>query len=287
MTDSRKGTLYMFLSAVLFSIGGLCVKMIPWSAVAINGARSLISVVILLIYAKAARHRLRFNPVILAGAVCTFITNLFFSMATKMTTAANAIVLEFTMPVFIILFSWLFFRQRPKKLDTVTCLAVFAGIICFFIDGLSAGNIPGNIVGLISGMTYAGMFMLNGSTKGDAFSSVIIGQSISVLAGIPFYFKETDFSLVPLVYILLLGVLQTGIAYIFFCRGIGKTGPVAAALVSGIEPILNPVWVAVVSGEMISAVSVAGAVIVIAAVVAYNVIRAREPRKVPAENSGK
>ena len=115
MTDSRKGTLYMFLSAVLFSIGGLCVKMIPWSAVAINGARSLISVVILLIYAKAARHRLRFNPVILAGAVCTFITNLFFYCAAKMTTAANAIVLEFTMPVFIILFSWLFFRQRPKK----------------------------------------------------------------------------------------------------------------------------------------------------------------------------
>ncbi len=73
----------------------------------------------------------------------------------------------------------------------------------------------------------------------------------------------------------------------FSAGALGRPVLLAAALVSGIEPILNPVWVAVVSGEMISAVSVAGAVIVIAAVVAYNVIRAREPRKVPAENSGK
>ncbi len=267
----------MFLSAVLFSIGGLCVKMIPWSAFSINGIRSLISVLILLVYAKASHHRLRFNWLILGGALCTFITNLFFSMATKMTTAANAIVLEFTMPVFIILFSWIIYRRKPGKLDTVTCILVFAGIICFFVDGLSAGNIPGNIIGLISGMTYAGMFMINGHKKGDALSSVIIGQSISVIAGLPFYFGETDFSVTPVVYILLLGVLQTGIAYIFFCQGITRTGPVAAALVSGIEPILNPVWVAVVSGEMISPVSVAGAAVVIAAVVAYNIIRAKYP----------
>ena len=276
--DSKRGTIFMFMSAVLFSIGGLCVKMIPWSAVSINGARSFISVLILLTYAKVSGHKLRLNGLIFAGAICTFITNLFFSMATKMTTAANAIVLEFTMPVFIILFSWLIFRQKPAKLDAATCVLVFAGIICFFVDGLSAGSLWGNIVGLISGMTYAGMFMINGSEKGDALSAVILGQSISFLVGIPYYFKETDFTFTPIMYILLLGVLQTGIAYIFFCNGIKRTGPVAAALVSGIEPILNPVWVALISGEMISTVSVIGAVIVIAAVVSYNVLKAKTPK---------
>ena len=271
----KRGTLLVFISAVLFSLGGLCIKMIPWSGIAINGARCLLSVILNYAFLRLTGRKLRVNRWILLGAAFVFLTNVLFAVATKLTTAANAIVLQFTAPVFTVLLAWVFLRSRPQRADILACAAVLLGIVCFFLDSLSAGGMLGNAIALFTGLTYAGVFMLNSLPDSDPVSSVIIGQLAGALFGLPFLLRETDFSLQPIVYVVILGVFQMGLGYICFSSGLKHTPPVTASLVSGIEPVLNPTWVALLYGEKLTALSVVGGVIVIGAIVVYSMYKDR------------
>ena len=250
-------------------------KVIPWSGLAINGGRTLIALITIGIYLVITKHPPRFNRWILLGAVAVSGTNILFSVANKMTTSANAIVLEFTAPIFLILFSAFFLKQRPKKLDIAACIVVFGGIVFFFADSLAMGKWLGNIFALLSGVTYAVVFLMNDMPDADAISSVFWGNVISAVIGIPFVFRETDFSFVPMLSLVVLGVFQVAIAYILLVNGLKTTPPVTACLVSGIEPVLNPILVAVFYKEMMSTYALIGAIIVIFGVVAYNALKAR------------
>lgn len=279
MTEKKKqfsGTVYISLAAILFSIGGLCIKMIPWGALAINGLRNLISVLIIGIYLWKTGHRIVLTPAVIFGALCMTGTSTLFVLANKLTTAANAIVLQFTAPVFVILLTWLFFKKKPNRLDVIASLVVIIGIVCFFVDGLSTGNVLGDVLAVVSGVSYAGVFMMNSFKGSDSLSSILIGQLLSVLIGIWFVFGETDFSITPLLCILLLGVFQLGLSYICMAKGLERTNAVTASLTSAIEPILNPVWVAVFWHEMINPLAILGAALVIGAVVGYNWLRAKK-----------
>ncbi len=273
MSKRQMGTLCVFLAAVLYSIGGLCMKVIPWSGMAINGGRNAIAMVIIGLYLFTIKHSLRLNRWIMLGAFCIFGTNAMFAVANKMTTAANAIVLQFTAPIFVILFSMLFFHTRPTKLDFGACAVVFGGIVFFFVDSLSMGGGAGNALALISGITYAGVFMLDEMPDSDAISSVFWGEVLSAVTGLPFLFKETDFSAVPVISLLVLGVFQVAVAYILLTIGLKTTPSVTASLVSGIEPVLNPILVAAFYGETMGSMAFVGAAIVIVGVVGYNVLK--------------
>jgi len=271
MTEHRKGTICVFLAALLYSIGGLCIKVIPWNGLAINGGRTAIALVVIGGYLAVIRHPPRLNRWILLGALSVFGSNALFSMANKMTTAANAIVLQFTAPIFVVLFTALFFHVKPTKLDITACCVVFGGIVFFFIESLSSGDSFGNVIALISGITYAGVFMMNEMPNSDAISSVFWGDVFSAATGLPFLMRETDFSFVPVFSLLILGVFQVAVAYILLTRGLKTTSAVTASLVSGIEPVLNPILVAIFYHETIGGLALAGAVIVIGGVVGYNV----------------
>ena len=271
--EERKGLLCVFCAAVLYSIGGLCIKVIPWNGMSINGARTAIALVVIGGYLLAARHPLRFSRWILVGALCVFGTNTLFSLANKLTTAANAIVLQFTAPIFVILASALFWRKRPQKLDVAACVVVLGGVLFFFADSLSQGGGLGNVLALISGISYAGVFLMNELPDGDGISSVFWGDVLSAATGLPFLLREEPLSPTALGSLLVLGVFQVALAYILMMNGLKTTPPVTASLVSGIEPVLNPILVALCYHEGIGPFALAGAVIVVAGVVGYNVLR--------------
>ena len=271
--EERKGLLCVFCAAVLYSIGGLCIKVIPWNGMSINGARTAIALVVIGGYLLAARHPLRFNRWILVGALCVFGTNALFSLANKLTTAANAIVLQFTAPIFVILASALFWRKRPQKLDVAACVVVLGGVLFFFADSLSQGGGLGNVLALISGISYAGVFLMNELPDGDGISSVFWGDVLSAATGLPFLLQEEPLSPTALGSLLVLGVFQVALAYILMMNGLKTTPPVTASLVSGIEPVLNPILVAPFYHEGIGPFALAGALIVVAGVVGYNVLR--------------
>ena len=271
-----KGTVYIVITAILFSIGGACVKLVPWSPMAINSARNIISVIIIGIYLIKTKHKIVVNRYVLLGALCLCATTTLYVYANKLTTAANTIVLQFTAPIFVIFILWIFMKERPRKLEITTCLFVFSGIVCFFVDGLSSGNTLGNFLAILSGLSYAGVFMMKSMPDSDSFSSIIIGQALGAVIGVPFLFQETDFSMPAITGIVLLGVFQLGLAYIFFSKGMETTSPVAASLIAAIEPILNPVWVAIFFKETVGALAVAGAVIVVGSIVSYEVIKEKQ-----------
>ena len=275
MFGKRRGPLYVFLAAVLYSIGGLCIKVIPWSGIAINGARTAIALAVIGLYLAVTRHKPRWNRWVMIGALSVCGTNILFSIANKTTTAANAIVLQFTAPVFVILFSTFLFRKRLERLDMIACVLVLGGVALFFVDSLSAGDLFGNVAALLSGVSYAGVFMMNDMPDSDAISSVFWGDIISAAVGFPFVLMEQRLPLESAASLVVLGVFQVGVAYILLSEGLKTTPPVTASLVSGIEPVLNPILVAVFYQEYIGPFALAGAVIVITSVVVYNVVQSR------------
>ena len=278
LSKENRGTLYVFLAALLYSIGGLCIKVIPWNGMSINGGRTAIALVVIGGYLWWVKHPLRWNRWVALGAVSVFGCNALFSVANKLTTAANTIVLQFTAPIFVMLITLLVFRRRPSRLDVITCAVVFGGVVFFFVDSLEVGGGLGNLLALLSGLAYAGVFLLNDLPDSDAISSVFWGDVLSAVTGLPFLLRETDFSSKALISLVVLGVFQVAVAYILLTIGLKTTPPVTASLVSGIEPVLNPILVAVFYGENMGPMAVIGAAIVIGGVVIYNVCRAKQPK---------
>ena len=263
--------LCVFLASVCFSLGGLFIKLIPWQALAINGARNLIGAAVIGVYLLITRHRLVFSRQVFIGAAAMIGVTTLFAVANKLTTAANAIVLQFTAPAFVILLMALLYHEKPRRIDLLTCGAVLLGVILFFVDGIQAGNLPGNIAAVVSGVCYAGVFMMNTGEKADAISSCFLGQLTAGVLLTPLCFGETDFSVPTLAAVFALGAVQVGGAYILFSLGIKRTPPVTASLITGMEPIMNPLWVALFYGEAVSTLSVIGSVIVVGSIVLYNV----------------
>lgn len=269
--------LCVFIASLLFSTGGLLIKLIPWQPLAINGVRNLIGAAVIGIYLLVTHHRLVFSRSVWIGAVSMIGVTTLYAIANKMTTAANAIVLQFTAPVFVILLMAVIFHSKPDRVEIFTCLLVLTGVILFFVDGLQAGNWLGNLIAVLSGICYAGVFMMNSGKNADAISSCFLGQLAAGIIFTPTVFQESDFSPAAVAAVICLGAFQVGLAYVFFSIGIKKTPAVTASLITGLEPVLNPILVAVFYGEMISTLSVFGAVLVVGTIIAYNVYLARKP----------
>ena len=117
MKERNRSVLFVFLASVCFSTGGLFIKLIPWNALAINGARNLIGALVIGSYLLITRRRIVFSRRVLIGALSMIGVTTFFVLANKMTTAANTIVLQFTAPVFVIIFMTVLYRQKPGKAD--------------------------------------------------------------------------------------------------------------------------------------------------------------------------
>lgn len=282
MTKQQKGTLFVFLASICYSLGGICMKGIAWNGMAVNGGRTAIAVVVMGIYLLLTRQKLRFNRWIFLGALSVSCTNILFAIANKMTTAANAIVLQYTAPIFVIVLTAIFMHKRPGRLDLAACAVVFGGVLCFFVESLSGGSLTGDMLALISGVSYAVVFMLNDLPDGDALSAAFCGHVISAVVGLPFLLQEREFGSSTMVSLLVLGVFQVGLAFIFLGEGLKTTPAVTASLVSGLEPVLNPILVALFypGVDKIGLVSLVGAVIVVVGVIGYNVLLAKQEQKV-------
>ena len=286
MSARHSGTVFVLLAAVLYSTGGLCMKLIPWSGVALNGGRCTIALAVYLVYLLVKRHRPVLNRWVLLGAVAVCGTNVLFAMANKMTTAANSIVLQYTAPIFVILLSVVFLRRKVGRLDMGACAVVFLGVVCFFLESLGGGRVAGDVIALISGLTYAVVFLLNDMPEGDAISSVLWGTVFSSLIGMPFMLSQPPLTGEALVSMVFLGIFQTGFAFLCLTIGLKTTPPVTASLVSGIEPVLNPILVAVFYGELMGPLSLLGAAVVICGVGGYNILLAGKTEDTGAEAHG-
>lgn len=185
------GTFYVLLSAIFFSLGGFMIKIVPWQSLSVSGVRSIFALITLLLYMKLIHHPFRLNPSVIFGGICSASMSITFVCATKMTSAANAIILQFTHPVFLILILWIFYHKRPDKRAILTCIIALIGIVCFFFDKITSGGMLGNLLAIISGLSYAIMFQMKKMKGGDFESSLVISYILAFIIGLPTAVHET------------------------------------------------------------------------------------------------
>lgn len=268
-----KGYAAVLSTALLWSFGGVLIKLIPWSAMSVNAGRCLIALLVKAAYRRSFKINWS-RKVVLAG-VFFALTTIFFSSATKLTTAAVAILLQYSAPFFVMLYALVWERKKPTGLDIATSLAIVGGLVLCCLSGLSANGPMGIVFGVLSGACFAMMLYVNASEGSDPDSANFLGLAICVVVGFPSLIKEVDFSPKTLLFVFLLGAFQLGISYIILEYGIKRVPAISVTILTALEPILNPVWVAIFYGETIGALTVAGGVIVLAASLLYGILTAR------------
>lgn len=270
--ERRQAIFFLAAAAVLWSTGGLLIKLVTWNPFAIAGVRSAIATVVIVLAVR--RPRLNFSAAQVACALAYAGTVVLFPAATKYTTAANAILLQYTAPVYIALFGAWFLGERTRLLDWLTILLVLGGMTLFLLDGLKTGDWLGNGLALLSAVSYAAMVLLLRRQKdASPIDSVILGNILAALIGLPFAFGAMPGAMSWLG-LVLLGVFQLALPYLLYVKAVRHVTALEAVLIPVIEPILNPLWVMLWLGEKPSGLALIGGLIVMGAVTARGVVSA-------------
>lgn len=283
MNKENKAILEMLICAALWSIAGIFIKLIPWNGFAVSSMRSLVAGLTIAVYMLFSRKRFVLSRKTLLAGVLSASVYTCFVCANKLTTAANAIVLQFTSPVFIVVFSALIFGTKIKKADMLVVIFTLAGIALCFLDQLRGGYLLGNCVAVLAGMFMAGMFMAVGELEGEErFSGILLGQLITFLIGLPALIITKPVFTVPAVLsILVLGIFQLGISYILYIKASKYCPPLACCLLGAVEPLLNPVWVMIFDGETPGMLALIGGIVVVASVTIWCIF-GKEKAETPA-----
>ncbi|MCL6613550.1 MAG: DMT family transporter [Firmicutes bacterium] len=244
-----KALLLLILTAVLWSSGGLLIKLVPWHPLAIAGMRSAIAALFFL--ALLRRPKFDWSSAQVGAAAAYAAMVILFVSATKLTTAANAVLLQYTAPIYVALFSGWLLGEKISRLDWTVLVLVMGGMVLFFLDELSLAGWLGNILAVLSGMATATLVLfLRKQKDGSTTESVLLGNALTALLGLPFCFLGGPApGLAGWLALLFLGVFQLGLSYAFYTWSIKHVTALEAILVPIIEPVLNPVWVFVSLGE--------------------------------------
>jgi drug/metabolite transporter (DMT)-like permease len=269
MRERQKAVILLGLTALLWSTGGLLIKWIEWHTMAIAGMRSAIAAVFLLVV--LGRPRFTWSGGQIGGALAYAASVLCFVAATKLTTAANAILLVYTSPLYVALFSPWFLREKVSGLDWLTVLAVISGMGLFFLDQLTVDGWWGNICGIGSGMGAAWIVLcLRKQRHAAPLQTVLLGNILAAMVGVPFMF-DTFPGASSWLALGLAGTVQIGLSSLLYIRAIQHLSAVDTTLVTIIEPLLNPLWVWLLLGERPGPWAVLGGAVVVLAVAARGV----------------
>ncbi len=277
----RRAMLQMLLCGILWSFGGILIKLVPWNALVIAGARSTITALVMFAYMRRSNMRILLNKRTLIIGAVTFLVFALFLFANKLTTAANAIVLQYTAPIYVLVFSALFLHARVRRGDIIALTLTMAGIALFFLDQFKAGSVLGNVLALLAGVFFGLMFFFSGGvTEETRMSGLFLGQIMTAVVGVPLAFVyETTVTATAVICILLLGVVQLGIPYILYSKAVKHCTPLMCSIISVVEPLLNPVWVFLFMGERPSYWALVGGVVVLFTVTAWCVWGERVKQK--------
>jgi len=285
LPERRRGLIYATTAALLWSSGGLFIKSLALSAFQISGSRSLVAALAILAVMRVRRQpfKLELDPLSLACSVSYAGTLICFVTATKLTTAANAIFLQYTAPIFLLFLEpWAFKLPFPRK-DLWAVAACMAGMALFFAGHLEPGGALGNLLGLASGFSLA-MFSLllkwkRGHQDRSPYGVVVLGNLLVALTCLPMVLplRLTPGQALALLY---LGVIQLGISWMLFTAGMRYLSATAAMITCMLEAVFNPVWVFLGIGERPSAFALLGGAVVLGVVAWYNLKKAAAPQPV-------
>lgn len=260
----QRAILSLLAAALLWSTGGVLIKSVTWHPLAICGARSAIAAATL--WALLGRPRFTWSGPQIGGALAYAASVLLYVSAVKLTSAANAILLQYSAPVWIALFGWGFLGERTTLFDWLTIALSLLGVGLFFRDGLQGVSSWGDVLGALSGVTMAWTALfLRRQKAGSPTESVLLGNMLAAVVGLPFAARDLppagDWAA-----LFALGVLQLGLSYFMWTKAIKYVSALEAMIFSMLEPVLNPVWAFLVIGERPAGWALLGGALVLLAV---------------------
>ena len=280
MKETTKGTIAMIATALLWSIGGIFIKLVPWNPLAIAGLRGVIGGLVMYVYLRMRGIKPVFNKdtvkiaVALAGVCSTFVA------ANKLTTAANAIVIQYCAPVYVLLYIAFVQKKKLRPLDIAVVPMTILGVSLCFIGQMGNGHLVGDIIAVISGVFFAAMFIFSeGVSDQTRASGIMQGQFLTAIIGLPVLFvTRPAFTAQAITGILVLGIFQIGLAYVLYSIAIKRAPLLTCSLLAVLEPLLNPVWVFLFAGENPGVWSLVGGVIVVVVITLWYAYDARHPQ---------
>jgi DME family drug/metabolite transporter len=272
-----RGRLLVVAAALLWSTGGLAIKLVPLSALGVAFWRSFVSAIFLVVVFRPARARWRHASI--ATSLVYALMILSFVSATKMTTAANAIFLQYTGPLYVLAFAPFLLKERFRRVDAVAVAVALAGMSLFFVGRLDPGALAGNLVAVVAGFFFGLVILfLRRDAAGDAIPSVIAGNFLAAALAFPFARGHLALDGRGILLVLFLGIVQMGISYVLFVRGLTVVPAAEASLLGMLEPMFNPLWAFLGLGEKPSAWALLGGAIVLSAVAGRAIAGARMRR---------
>ena len=237
----------MVVTALMWSFGGVLIKSVEWNPMAISGARSGIAAILLLAAVRRPKFTWSFPQV---GGACAYVgTVSLFAVANKLTTAANAILLQYTSPIWIALLGAAFLGERATRADWLVITTVILGMALFFADDLTQASFLGTVIAIASGFCFGCLTLfLRKQKDGSPLETVLLGNILTALISIPFMLGSSPGSRGWLL-LAVTGIFQLGLPYLLYTTAIRHVTALDAILIATIEPILNPVWVLLAIGE--------------------------------------
>ena len=271
--------LLVFGAAILWSTAGLFIKATHLSAFELTFGRSLLAAITIALLTR--REGFGINRISAVTSILYAALIILFVLATKLTTAANAIFLQYTAPVYVMILEPLFYKEKFRRRDLITVTACVAGMCLFFVGKLRPEDVSGNLLALASGVCFALIFLLMRHPKArevNRASSAIYGNLIAVLICAPAFFgaMQRGIGADDLARIAYLGIVQIGFAYLLFTLAMARgVRSLDASIICYVEPVLNPVWVFLFIGERPSGWATIGGAIIIVSVLTHTIIEAR------------
>ena len=279
---SSSPLLLVLAAAIIWSTGGLFIKWTTLSGLELSFGRSLLAAITVALFTR--REGFGLNPITLIASLLYAALLLLFVLATKETTAANAIFLQYTAPLYVLVLEPILYKEKFRQRDLMTVIFCVIGMSLFFVGKLRPQDVTGNLLALASGICFAAYFLLLRHSSARAVnraSSVIYGNLLVVLIAAPAGLQALPgITLHDALSVVYLGVVQIGVAYTLFTLGMARgIRSLDAGIVGYIEPVLNPVWVFLVIGERPSQWALIGGAIIVGAVVVHTTLKAKEGRK--------
>jgi drug/metabolite transporter (DMT)-like permease len=262
----RRAIALLLLTALLWSTSGLFIKLLHCHPLSIFSARGIVASVVFLIWLR--RVRLRATPSLAAGVAGYMGAQFLFILATRLTTAANVIFLQYTAPIYVLIFGVWFLHERPRRIDWITMVVIFAGMLLFFGQDLTLEGLYGNLAAILSGVALAIMIVATRAQKDSHPAQIfLIGSCLGGLIGLPSVLQET-WSLADVAIIAYMGIFQTGLGAALYSIAIRQVPALEANLILMLEPVLNPLWVFLVIGESPAPLALVGGAVVLGAIAA-------------------
>jgi drug/metabolite transporter (DMT)-like permease len=261
----------VLLCAVLWSTSGLFIKLVPWHPMVITGLRSLAAALFMLafrlVFPRKGRGKGKPFPLI-AGALAYAFTMMLFVIANKLTASANAILLQYSAPVWAALLGWALIGEKPRWEHWLALGMVMGGLFLFFKDGLAGGSLLGDGIAVLSGIFFgANSVFMRMQKEGNPEDTMLLSHIITVCICLPFFgIYPPAFSPQNILAMLFMGIIQIGCASLLFAYGIKRIPAIQAMLTAIVEPLFNPLWVLLVTGEKPSLSALAGGGIIVLAV---------------------